>query len=108
MRCPTCPESVLVMADRSGIEIDYCPTCRGVWLDRGELDKIIERNAAASPAPAPPAATASMPEPAPSRIAPADAGYKGNSKYHTKYHDPRDGQYPRKKKSSFLGEIFDF
>lgn len=43
MNCPTCPQSTLVMSERSGIEIDYCPTCRGVWLDRGELDKIIER-----------------------------------------------------------------
>ena len=43
MNCPTCPQSTLVMSERSGIEIDYCPICRGVWLDRGELDKIIER-----------------------------------------------------------------
>ena len=49
MNCPTCPSVVLVIADRSGIEIDYCPTCRGVWLDRGELDKIIERSFAAVP-----------------------------------------------------------
>jgi uncharacterized protein len=44
MNCPTCPDDKLVMTERSGIEIDYCPTCRGVWLDRGELDKIIERS----------------------------------------------------------------
>lgn len=43
MKCPVCQDSSLVMADRQGIEIDYCPQCRGVWLDRGELDKIIER-----------------------------------------------------------------
>ena len=51
MRCPHCPDSALLMTDRQGIEIDYCPTCRGVWLDRGELDKLIERagNAAAAP-----------------------------------------------------------
>jgi len=41
MKCPTCNVS-LVMSERQGIEIDYCPQCRGVWLDRGELDKIIE------------------------------------------------------------------
>ncbi|CAN5471547.1 zf-TFIIB domain-containing protein [soil metagenome] len=46
MKCPTCVESVLVMTARQGIEIDYCPQCRGVWLDRGELDKIIERSMA--------------------------------------------------------------
>ena len=44
MDCPTCKVS-LVMSDRQGIEIDYCPQCRGIWLDRGELDKIIERSA---------------------------------------------------------------
>ncbi len=43
MNCPTC-KVPLVMSDRQGIEIDYCPQCRGVWLDRGELDKIIERS----------------------------------------------------------------
>ncbi len=45
MNCPTCPDATLVMTERSGVEIDYCPSCRGVWLDRGELDKIIERSA---------------------------------------------------------------
>ena len=43
MKCPVCDVD-LVMADRQGVEIDYCPKCRGVWLDRGELDKIIERS----------------------------------------------------------------
>jgi Zn-finger nucleic acid-binding protein len=46
MKCPTCPETNLVLSERQGIEIDYCPACRGVWLDRGELDKIIERASA--------------------------------------------------------------
>ena len=50
MKCPTCTDTTLVLAERQGIEIDYCPQCRGVWLDRGELDKLIERSAAA-PAP---------------------------------------------------------
>lgn len=45
MRCPACPDTTLVMTERQGVEIDYCPTCRGVWLDRGELDKLIERGA---------------------------------------------------------------
>jgi len=45
VKCPTCDSTDLVMSDRAGIEIDYCPKCRGVWLDRGELDKIIERSA---------------------------------------------------------------
>ncbi len=46
MKCPNCEET-LVMAERQGIEIDYCPKCRGVWLDKGELDKIIERSSSA-------------------------------------------------------------
>lgn len=41
MKCPTCPDSVLNITDKKGVEIDFCPTCRGVWLDRGELDKLI-------------------------------------------------------------------
>jgi Zn-finger nucleic acid-binding protein len=44
MQCPVCKEAQLVMTERQNIEIDYCPQCRGVWLDRGELDKIIERS----------------------------------------------------------------
>ena len=43
MKCPNCEET-LVMTERKGIEIDYCPKCRGVWLDKGELDKIIEKS----------------------------------------------------------------
>ena len=54
MACPVC-RVPLAMSDRQGIEIDYCPQCRGVWLDRGELDKIMERSAADTPAPAAPA-----------------------------------------------------
>ncbi len=44
MFCPVCKDVDLALADRQGIEIDYCPRCRGVWLDRGELDKLIERS----------------------------------------------------------------
>ncbi len=49
MKCPICREPDLVMTSREGIEIDYCPQCRGVWLDRGELDKLIERSTTAPP-----------------------------------------------------------
>ena len=52
MQCPI-DGTALVIADRNGVEIDYCPRCRGVWLDRGELDKIIERSAAYAPPPPP-------------------------------------------------------
>ncbi len=100
MMCPTCPEYVLVMADRAGIEIDYCPNCRGVWLDRGELDKIIERSA-------------EQPQSARRDSKDDDKRYetrddKSDHKYDRKYDDKHDSKYPRKKKSSFLGEIFDF
>jgi Zn-finger nucleic acid-binding protein len=50
MKCPVCSGTDLLMTDRQGVEIDYCPSCRGVWLDRGELDKIIERANAESAA----------------------------------------------------------
>ena len=52
MKCPSCNDTSLVMTDRQGVEIDYCPSCRGIWLDRGELDKLLDR-AAAAIAPAP-------------------------------------------------------
>jgi hypothetical protein len=76
------------MAERQGIEIDYCPSCRGVWLDRGELDKIIERSnsyqSAAPPAP--------QPQPQQASYAPPHHGY------HKPYH---------KRRKSFLEELFD-
>lgn len=56
MDCPVCKTERLALTERSGIEIDYCPKCRGIWLDRGELDKLIERAqgvGTAAPAPAP-------------------------------------------------------
>lgn len=94
MQCPVDNET-LVMADRGGVEIDYCPKCRGVWLDRGELDKIIERSAAAA---APPQARATQ-QPAPQAYAP-EPRYRDDD-------DHRHG-YKRKKRESFLGELFDF
>jgi Zn-finger nucleic acid-binding protein len=87
MACPV-DGSVLVMSERSGIEIDYCPQCRGVWLDRGELDKIIERGAAVSPA----------------------AGPSGQPS-HSHWGRQQQGQYgnhkPYKRRKSFLEELFD-
>jgi uncharacterized protein len=89
MQCPVCKTVNLTMADRSGIEIDYCPQCRGVWLDRGELDKIIER---AAPQAAAPAAH----YPPPPMHPPQQAPYAGS------------GYYKKKKREGFLGELFDF
>jgi len=56
MNCPHCPQSTLAISERQGIEIDYCPSCRGIWLDRGELDKLLEfaahpNRSASQPAP---------------------------------------------------------
>lgn len=50
MDCPVCKTTQLMMTERAGVEIDYCPQCRGVWLDRGELDKILERSRETTPA----------------------------------------------------------
>ncbi len=89
MKCPTCPDADLAMTSREGIEIDYCPQCRGVWLDRGELDKIIERSEAAPPP---------RDEPRPS------SGYREKDGY-------REGggyDYRGKKKKSLLKELLDF
>ena len=111
MKCPTCPESVLVMTDRSGIEIDYCPTCRGVWLDRGELDKIIERAAGATASVTAVAAPTQVYAPPPSRDVPRPdtRGWKpdddDDDNDRRKYSS--DGYKPKKKKS-ILGELFDF
>lgn len=93
MQCPI-DGTQLVMTDRSGVEIDYCPQCRGVWLDRGELDKIIERSSVAAPPP-PPQARQSY-----------DDDYRGDDRG---YRDDDRG-YRKKKKgpASLLGEIFDF
>lgn len=106
MKCPTCPDATLVMADRQGVEIDYCPSCRGVWLDRGELDKIIERIGAATPAPV--AAPAPATPPPPARRRDDDDDWDDDDRRRTPV--DRYGK-PYKKKSatkSILGEIFDF
>lgn len=59
MKCPRCEVIDLTMSERAGVEIDYCPACRGVWLDRAELDKIIDRTLAAGPGTVSPGSVAS-------------------------------------------------
>jgi uncharacterized protein len=103
MTCPHCAVP-LVMSERAGVEIDYCPTCRGIWLDRGELDKILERAAGDA---APQAPQAPMPPQSP--MAP-QAPYPPQGGYDPRYdqrrgHDPRYSHHKRKK--SWLEEIFD-
>ncbi|HWR86026.1 MAG TPA: zf-TFIIB domain-containing protein [Rhodoglobus sp.] len=105
MKCPN-DDATLIMSERSGIEIDYCPQCRGVWLDRGELDKIIERAGTGAPAataqfqqPAQPQAPAYQQPPAP-QYGDRDRGY-GDRGYGYQ-------QQPyRKKKENWLSELFD-
>jgi uncharacterized protein len=82
MKCPNC-KVPLVMTDRSGIEIDYCPECRGVWLDRGELDKIIERSS-------------------------QNVKNIQTDSYSERQYSPKDSDYRYKKKKGLLGELFDF
>ncbi len=94
MACPV-DGSVLTMSERAGIEIDYCPTCRGVWLDRGELDKIIQRNAE-STAPAQPAPQQPQPPHQPQQQAPW--GQQSYGQY---------GHKPHKRRKGFLEELFD-
>jgi uncharacterized protein len=93
LKCPVCPEATLVMSDRQGVEIDYCPSCRGVWLDRGELDKLLDRSAQeqqrAAPAPAPTAAVDPRRRP---DFVDSDHGYRQSSGYRRK---------------SWLSDIFD-
>ena len=96
MRCPVDGET-LVMADRNGVEIDYCPKCRGVWLDRGELDKIIDRAGAAPQRSGEPVTLTEPRRPAaePPRRRDDDD-------------DDRDYSHRRKRRESFLGDLFDF
>ena len=108
MKCPVCKGVDLLLSERQGIEIDYCPDCRGVWLDRGELDKIIER---AAPVAGPEVLTRDQKFHQPEQ--------QRHESHHPSYHDaPRyqqqrgvpghgHGHYHKKKKS-FLSDIFDF
>ncbi len=86
MSCPVCPVA-LVISERQGIEIDYCPQCRGVWLDRGELDKLIARS--------------TTPVQQVQERQPSGKGYRDN-----RTHDDDRG-YKKKRPKSFLEELFD-
>ncbi len=88
MKCPI-DGTQLVMTDRSGGEIDYCPSCRGVWLDRGELDKIIERSAGHTPQPQ------------------RDYGARPVQE-RSRHDDENKGKRKKNGVASFLDDIFDF
>ena len=103
MNCPNCNET-LVMTDRQGIEIDYCPKCRGVWLDRGELDKIIERSATYTQQPDTDFQPGHQPPPPP-----RDNTYNQQQKpYGNQQYPYNDPYYKHKKKKGFLDDFFDF
>lgn len=104
MNCPVCPTTTLVMADRQGIEIDYCPRCRGVWLDRGELDKIIERSQAAG---------GTRPyrdddDDDDNHLRRHGTPPQGGAPYGGPQHGGHPHGAPYRKKKSLLSEIFDF
>ncbi len=103
MKCPI-DESPLSVSSHDGVEIDFCPQCRGVWLDRGELDKIIDRAANAMAATAPPA------ERYEDRRRDDDRRYEDRRSYDDddrRYDDGRSGDRRRRKKN-FLDDLFDF
>lgn len=87
MKCPICTDMHLIMSDRHGIEIDYCPLCRGVWLDRGELDKLIERSATALV---------------------GDVPSRQNAEGKEKLHGYSKEGYGQKNKKDLIGELFDY
>lgn len=95
MKCPVCKEPDLVMSERQGVEIDYCPTCRGVWLDRGELDKIVEKSLETTPA-----------RPVSGEISRSvfDSYYQGHGDHDDHYKHGSSHGYKRK---SWLGDLFD-
>jgi Zn-finger nucleic acid-binding protein len=94
MNCPNCESVKLTMSERQGIEIDYCPQCRGVWLDRGELDKIIDRSSATSPRP---------------EVERERRGYTDRHEHSHGHHESHQGGYYKKKKrEGFLSDLFDF
>ncbi len=96
MKCPVCKEPDLVMSERQGIEIDYCPTCRGVWLDRGELDKIIEKSIETMPGRQ---VSGAIPPPAPEPYY-----YDGHDDHDDRY---KHGGRPGYRRRSWFGDLFD-
>lgn len=102
MLCPSC-QVELSMSERQGIEIDYCPKCRGIWLDRGELDKLIERSMQEIPARVEPPRQQPVEQVRYDRE--RDEHSRPERYGHGKY---RDDDYQRRRKKSFLGELLDF
>lgn len=99
MNCPVC-NVALTMTERQGVEIDYCQRCRGVWLDRGELDKIIERSAVGE--------QSYSNEPRYENRERQDEHRRHQDRGHYRQHDDYKYDYKKKKKESFLSDLFDF
>ena len=109
MKCPI-DDSVLSVSSREGVEIDFCPQCRGVWLDRGELDKIIDR-VAATPSPVSPGRDDDRRYEAPrSDDRHRDDRYRDDRGRDDRGRDDRyrDDSNPKKKRRGFLDDLFDF
>lgn len=94
MNCPVCANVNLVMSERQGIEIDYCPQCRGVWLDRGELDKMIERSVSGSSG-----------QRFENDTRERSQDYRQSEQYRERHNE---GHYKKKKREGFLSDLFDF
>ena len=112
MKCPVCNNVDLLLSQRQGVEIDYCPKCRGVWLDRGELDKIIEREQGGAlryqgEAPR----FAPEPQQVRSHEQHSSPGHPDEHR-HSEHHEDRGhghGQgHGKNKRKSFFGDLFDF
>jgi len=96
MKCPVCIHVDLIMTERNGVEIDYCPQCRGVWLDRGELDKIIDRSAAHEPPPQTAAEPVRHERP---------VSYGADNHHRAKQHEKKTRK--KNRTADMLGAIFD-
>lgn len=105
MNCPNCAGVTLVMSERQGIEVDYCPQCRGVWLDRGELDKIIDRSVAESPRQEVDRGDDRERRGYPGQQDPSHGHHESHRDHHESH---RGGYYKKKKREGFLSDLFDF
>ena len=105
MKCPI-DNATLQMTSREGIEIDYCPECRGVWLDRGELDKLIERSSADVPPPGEVRGVREDGRPTSEHAVYYDDDDRHQNRHYDQDHDSEHGR--KKKKEGFMSDLFDF
>jgi uncharacterized protein len=112
MKCPNCSEIDLLMSERQGIEIDYCPKCRGVWLDRGELDKFIQQSDQYTPGNTQQENREAQPPKRPMPDYTSSYESRTDNRYDRQLRDDNydDDRYSQrgKKRESFLSNLFDF